>query len=168
MEYISSENQKALDHRYQVTMLVVMAFGIGVMICLLMAKFIKPGESLPGSEKWMQPVYSAAIVIGLSVVVIRRIVLSKLVIGPAAARGLSAVLNTLQAMTIICGALAEAVAIAGLTLYLLTADYQYSWRLGLVSLFLLVYSFPRRGEWDRAVAESAKIHSSVPQAANTI
>lgn len=167
MEYISSENQKALDHRYQVTMLIVMAFGIGVMICLLVAKFIKPGET-PGSEKWMQPVYSAAIVIGLSVVVIRRIVLSKLVIGPAAARGLSAVLNTLQAMTIICGALAEAVAIAGLTLYLLTADYQYSWRLGLVSLFLLVYSFPRRGEWDRAVAESAKIHSSVPQAANTI
>jgi len=167
MEYISSENQKALDHRYQVTMLIVMAFGIGVMICLLVAKFIKPGET-PGSEKWMQPVYSAAIVIGLSVVVIRRIVLSKLVIGPAATRGLSAVLNTLQAMTIICGALAEAVAIAGLTLYLLTADYQYSWRLGLVSLFLLVYSFPRRGEWDRAVAESAKIHSSVPQAANTI
>lgn len=168
MEYISGEDQKALDHRYQVTMLVVMVFGISVLAYLLIAKLIKPGEASPGSERWMQPVYSAAIVIGLSVVVIRRIVLSKLVMGPAAKRGVSAVLNTLQAMTIICAALAEVAAIAGLTLYLLTGDYQYSWRLGLISLFLLVYCFPRRGEWRRAVAESAKIHSRVPQAAKTI
>ena len=168
MEYISVENQKALDHRYQVTMLVVMAFAIGVLAYLLIAKFVKPGEGSPGSERWMQPVYSAAIVIGLSVVVVRRIVLSKLVIGPAAMRGVSSVLNTLQAMTIICSALAEVVAIAGLMLYLLTGDYQYSWRLGVVSLFLLVYCFPRRGEWERAVAESAKIHSGTPQAAKPI
>ncbi len=167
MEYISSENQKALDHRYQVTMLVIMAFGIGVLVCLLIAKFVRPAET-PGSEAWMRPVYSAAIAIGISVVVLRRIMLSKLVMGPAAARGVLAVLNTLQAMTIICCALAEAAAIVGLVLYLLTAEYQYSWRLGVISLFLLAYSFPRRGEWARAVAETVKTHSGPSQAAKTI
>jgi hypothetical protein len=59
-------------------------------------------------------------------------------------------------------------AIAGLVLYLLTGDYQYSWRLGVVGLFLLVYSLPRRGEWERAVAESAKIQSGHPQAAKPV
>jgi hypothetical protein len=149
-------------------MMITLVFGISVLVCLLIAKFIKPGEPVPGSETWMQPVYTAAIVIGLLVVAMRRIVLSKLVMGPAATRGVQAVLNILQAMTVICSALAEAAAIAGLVLYLLTGDYQYSWRLGLVGLFLLIYSFPRRGEWERSVAESAKIQSGHPQAAKPI
>jgi len=168
MEYISVEHQKALDGRYRMAVIIVLAFGISVLIYLLVAKFIKPGEPVPGSETWMQPAYSAAIVLGLSVVALRRILLSKMVMGPAAMRGAQAVLNTLQAMTIFCCVLAEFVAIGGLGLYLLTGDYQYSWRLGLVSLFLLLYSFPRRGEWDRAVAESAKTQGSHPQAAKTI
>jgi hypothetical protein len=168
MEYISVENQKALDRRYRQTMMIVLMFGISVLICLLAAKFIKPLAPVPGSDTWMQPAYSAAIVIGLSVVVLRRIVLSNLVMRPAATRGVPAVLNTLQAMTIICSALAEMAAIAGLVLYLLTGDYQYSWRLGVVGLFLLVYSLPRRGEWERAVAESAKIQSGHPQAAKPV
>src|SRR5215213_924184 len=101
MQYISVENQKALDQRYRLMMMIVLAFGMSVLICLLIAKFIRPGEAPPGSESWMQPAYSAVIVIGLSVVVLRRIVLSKMVMGPAAIRGAQAVLNTLQAMTII-------------------------------------------------------------------
>jgi len=168
MEYISVENQKALDRRYRQTIMIVLMFGISALVCLLVAKFIKPLAPVPGSETWMQPVYSAVIVIGLSVVALRRIVLSKLVMGPAATRGVQAVLNTLQAMTVICSALAEAAAIAGLALYLLTENYQYSWRLGVVGLFLLVYSLPRRGEWERAVAESTKIQSGHPQVAKSI
>jgi hypothetical protein len=38
----------------------------------------------------------------------------------------------------------------------LTGNYRYSLILCLVSLLLLFYtSFPRRGEWDRAVAAAA-------------
>ena len=57
---------------------------------------------------------------------------------------------------IIIGAIAEAVGISGLIFYRLTGDYQYSWRLGVVAILLILYSFPRRGEWERAVAESEK------------
>jgi hypothetical protein len=168
MEYISVENQKALDRRYRQAMMLALAFGASVLVLLLVAKFIKPGEPRPGSETWMQPAYSAVLVIGLSVVALRRIMLSKMVMGPAAARGIHAVLNTLQMMTILCAALAEAAAIAGLMLYLLTADYQYNWRLGLVAIFLIIYSLPRRGEWERAVAESVKTPPQSSQAAKPI
>lgn len=155
MDYISVEHQKALSQRYRVTSVIVIAYGISLLIQLLIARFIKPGEPTPGSETWMQPIYSAAIVLGISVVALRRIMMSKLVMGPAALRGVESVLRTLQTMTMICCSLAEIVVIGGLIFYFLTGDYQYSWRLGIVGLFLLVYSFPRRSEWERLVAATA-------------
>lgn len=148
-------------------MIIVMAFGITVLLYMLIAKFIPPRESPPGSETWAQPVYSGAIVLGLAVVVLRRILLSKMFMRQAVERGVNAVLSSLQTLTIICCALAELAGIAGLFFYLMTGDSQYSWRLGVVSIFLILYSFPRRGEWERTVAESAKAKSGQVQAAKT-
>lgn len=165
MDYLSVEDQNALRQRYRTTLIVVLAFCFSVLVYLLLAKIIKPGEPVPGSESWMQPVYSAAIVLGLVVVALRRIMLSNLFMRQATARGVAAVLGNLQTLTLICCALAELAAVGGLILYKMTGDYQYSWRLGVVSLFLLVYSFPRRGEWERAVIEGAKNKGSQPQGA---
>ncbi len=159
MEYISAEHQKELGRTYKMAAIIVVAFCITVFVYMLVAKFITPNEITPGSESWMNPVYSAAIVLGLVVVVLRRIMLSRMVMGPAAMRGVRHVLRNMLNMTIICCVLSEIAAIGGLMLYLLTADFQYSWRLSAVSLFLLIYTFPRRGEWERAVAFSAKIQS---------
>lgn len=165
MGYISAEDQQVLNQRYRLTVIIVMAFGISVLIYMLIAKFIPPRESPPGSETWMQPIYSAAIVLGIAVVVLRRILMSKMFLKQAMLRGVPAVVGNLQALTIICCAVAELAGVGGLIFYLLTGDYQYSWRLGAVSLFLILYSFPRRGEWERLAAESAKMKSGQPQAA---
>lgn len=168
MDYLSAEDQKALNQRYRKTVIIVMAIGISVLIYLLVAKFIPPRDSPPGSESWMQPIYSGAIVLGLAVVALRRILLSRMFLKQAIERGVPAVLSSLQTLTLLCCALAEVAGIGGLIFYLLTGDYQYSWRLGAVSLFLIAYSFPRRNEWERAVAESAKIKSSQFQPAKTV
>lgn len=168
MDYISAEDQKALNQRYRTTVIIVMAIGISVLVYMLVAKFIPPKESPPGVETWMQPIYSGAIALGLVVVALRRILMSRMFLKQAIERGVPAVLSSLQTLTIICSALAEVAGLGGLVFYLLTGDYQYSWRLGVVSLFLIAYSFPRRGEWERAVAESAKIKSSQPQAAKVL
>ncbi len=168
MDYLSAEDQKALNQRYRTTVIIVMAIGISVLIYLLVAKLIPPRDSPPGSESWMQPIYSGAIVLGLAVVALRRILLSRMFLKQAIERGVPAVLSSLQTLTLLCCALAEVAGIGGLIFYLLTGDYQYSWRLGAVSLFLIAYSFPRRNEWERAVAESAKIKSSQFQPAKTV
>lgn len=156
MEYISVEHQKALGQRYKMAAIIVMAFCISVLVQMLVAKLMTPKDPMIGTESWQQPVYSAVIVLGVVVVALRRILLSKMAMGSATQRGVSAVLQHLMTMTIIICALAETVAIGGLVFYQLTGDYQYSWRLGVVSLFLLLYTFPRKGEWERAVAACAK------------
>lgn len=159
MEYISTEHQKSVSQTYRTAAIIVLAFCITVFVFMLVAKFLTPSEVMPGSESWMQPVYSGVIVLGLVVVILRRILLSNMVMGKAARRGVGHVLKNLMDMTILCCVLSELVAIAGLALYLMTGDFQYSWRLSVVSLFLLIYTFPRRGEWERAIAFSAKMQS---------
>lgn len=160
MEYLSVENQKTLAQRYRTAVIIVMVFGFSVLVYMLIAKFLTPREIMPGSERWQQPVYSAAIVLGLVVVILRRFLLSNMMIRPAIHRGVQATLQHLFMVTMVICALAEIAAIGGLMLYLLTADYQYCLRLGAVSLFLLAYNFPRRKEWERAVAFSANLQTS--------
>lgn len=160
MEYIPVQHQEALGQRYRTAAIIVMAFIISVLVYMVIAKFITVNDIKPGTESWIQPVYSAAIVLGVVVVALRRFLLSKTVMGTARQTGVSAVLNQLFTMTIILCALAELTGIAGLVLYLLTGNYDYSLRLGAVSLIVLLYTFPRKGEWERAVADSAKAQSA--------
>jgi hypothetical protein len=48
------------------------------------------------------------------------------------------------------------VAILGFVAYSLTGDYQFCWRLSVVGLLLILYGFPRRWEWERAVVAHAQ------------
>jgi hypothetical protein len=107
----------------------------------------------------MRPIVVTVIAIGLIVVILRRILMSKMALGQASIRGVGATLNKLTTATIVCLAIAELTAILGLVFYLMTGDYQYSWRLGGVGILLTLYSFPRRGEWERAVIASARAQS---------
>ncbi len=156
MDYLSVENQKALDQRYKTGVILVFVFCVTVLIYLLIARFINPGEPLPSAETWKRPVFAGVIVLGLIVVILRRVLMSQIVMRQATLRGVEAVLSKLLTTTIICLVVAEVVAILGLFFYFFTGDYQYSWRLGVVSILLILYSFPRRGEWKRAVITSAK------------
>lgn len=160
MDYISVEHQNALDQRYRTAAIIVGAFCLSVLVYLIVAKFITVNDIKPGTESWQQPAYSAVIVLGVVVVALRRILLSKTVMSTATQRGVGAVLQHLLTITVIICALAEIAAIGGLILYLMTGDYQYSWRLGVVSLFLLLYTFPRKGEWEKAVVASANARTA--------
>ncbi len=155
MEYIPAETQKLIDQRYKTTLIIVVAFLFSVVVFLIIGKVITPGEATPGSEKWGKGIYSIVIVLGVTAVALRRIFMSRMLIGQAAAGGPGAVLRHLGTVSVIGAAIAEAVAIIGLVAYMMTADYQYSWRLGVVGLFLVLYSIPRRGEWVRKVIEYA-------------
>lgn len=156
MEYLPAEQQQKIVKTYKTATLLVFAFAVSVLVYMLIARFIAPGESPPGSERWAKLIYSAVLVLGLGVVTLRRVLMSRAVMAQAARRGAQAVLNKLLTVTVIAAAVAEVVAILGLVFYLLTGEYEYSWRLGVISLLLLAYSFPRRGEWERAVAASVK------------
>ncbi len=150
------EDERAFSQRYRTGVIIAAVFLATVFVYMLISYFISPRGPISVSESWSRPVFACVIVIGLMVVILRRIMLSQMVMGQAISRGMNEVLDKLMTMTIICLTIAELVGISGFVLYILTGDFQYSWRLGIVSIFLILYSFPRRGEWRRAVAASAK------------
>jgi len=154
MEYISSADQRALNERYRLTAMVVVAIGLSILLYLLLPTLIPVAPTaLVETVNWTKTLYSATLLLGLVVVLTRRALLSRTVLGRAARQGTSALLGRLSLTSIVCAALAEIVGVLGVFGYLLTGE-SYSWPVGVVSLLLVVYSFPRRGEWLRALATS--------------
>ena len=157
MQYISVEHQRAIGERFKVASMVVLAFCVSVGVFALIGSLIEPPETLPYSERLNSIIPAVVIVMAMGVIVLRRVWMSAMVMRVAMRTGVSATLNRLLQMTFVCAALSELVAIVGFIFYMLTGNYKYSLMLFLVSLLLLFYTaFPRRGEWERAVAAAAK------------
>jgi hypothetical protein len=156
MQYISVEHQRAIGERFKVASVIVLAFCVSVGVFAFIGRLIEPPDTLPRSERLNSIIPAVVIVLAMGVIVLRRVWMSMLVMGVAARTGVPATLNRLMQMTVVCAALSEAVAVVGFMFYLLTGNYRYSLVLCLVSLLLLFYTaFPRRGEWERAVAAAA-------------
>lgn len=151
MSYVSVEHQKIIAPKIRTATLIVSALIVSVIVYLILARLITPSYSTPGSESWQGRAYGGVLILGLLTVVLRRLLMSGTVMQQAAAGGVEKLVRRLVTVTIVIAALAELIAILGLILYLASADYQYSWRLGMVGLFLLAYAFPRRREWEHIV-----------------
>jgi hypothetical protein len=156
MQYISVEHQRAIGERFKVASIVVLAFCVSVGVFALIGRLIDPPETLLHSERLNSVIPAVVIVLAMGVIVLRRVWMSAMVMRVATRTGVSATLNRLLQMTLVCAALSELVAVVGFMFYIVTGNYRYSLILCLVSLLLLFYTaFPRRGEWERAVAAAA-------------
>ncbi|HEX2489988.1 MAG TPA: hypothetical protein VHR27_11310 [Blastocatellia bacterium] len=157
MQYISVEHQRAIGERFKVASMIVLAFCVSVGVLMIIGSLVNPPDTLPYSERLNSIIPAVVIVMAMGVIVLRRIWMTAMIMRVAARTGVSATLNRLLQMTVVCAALSELVAIVGFMFYLLTGNYRYSLILCTVSLLLLLYTaFPRRGEWERAVAAAAK------------
>jgi hypothetical protein len=162
MQYISVEHQKAIGQRYRTAAMLVFAHCATVIMLIVVARFIVPPEVAPGGERLTRIIQTVVIVLALGVIVFRRVWMARVIMGSALRLGVGAALNRLVQMTVICAAISEVVAIVGFVFYLLRGDYQYALILSAVSLMLLFYTaFPRRGEWERAVAGSADAQTRI-------
>ena len=156
MQYISVEHQRAIGERFKAASIIVFAFCVSVGVFALIGRLIEPPDTLLHSERLNSIIPTVVIVLAMGVIILRRVWMSMLIMRVATRTGVPATLNRLLQMTVVCAALSEIVAIVGFMSFLLTGNYRYSLILCLVSLLLLFYTaFPRRGEWDRAVAAAA-------------
>jgi hypothetical protein len=156
MEYISVEHQRAISERFKAASIIVVAFCVSVGVFALLGRLIEPPETLPHSERLNSIIPAVVVVLAMGVIVLRRVWMWAMVMRLASRTGVAATLNRLLQMSVVCAALSEIVAIVGFMFYFLTGNYRYSLILCLVSLLLLFYTaFPRRGEWERAVAAAA-------------
>lgn len=151
-EQISTGLQRELEKNLRSSRLVIV--GLLVVIGLVVAgTWFLPFQP-PRAEALalVQPIYIGVIITGFLVVIVRRLVLSSLVLGASRTRGTGAVWRTMALLSFFSGAVAVTMALAGLLVCLLTGDYQHCLRLGGVGVLLALYSLPRRREWQAAVS----------------
>jgi hypothetical protein len=96
----------------------------------------------------------AVLVSGLGAFVIRRTRFATMRLKDIAAlRGLSGLLKTLQGTTIQIACLGGAIALMGFVITILTGDWTSMLRAAGVSAIVLIYCFPFRRAWQRAVIQ---------------
>ncbi|MEP7274260.1 MAG: hypothetical protein ABI882_22385 [Acidobacteriota bacterium] len=150
MGYISTNDQQSLGERYLMTALIIVVLGFSSLICLLAPMFFRVKPQLVETVNWTNFLYTIALLMGLAVVLIRRVLLSRVMLGGAARQGSNAVLARLSVTSIVCGVLGEMVGILGLVGYLVTGE-SFGWPVGIISILLIIYSFPRKREWIRSL-----------------
>jgi hypothetical protein len=157
MEYVSTADQPKLTQKLQLTRVVLAFFALTPMLLMVVGKLVIR-ETFDGDlatyQKITKLLYGGTIGLGLAVVALRRIGLSILTRRQPGATA-DGVLKKLMAMSVIGGALGEAMGILGFLAAFITHDYQFCWRLGVISLLIILYSFPRRWEWERAVSAAS-------------
>lgn len=168
MNYISSANQTILSARYRLTRLIVVALGISTILYVLIGWAFAP--AMPrGDYEWLASslyiIVSIVFIAALVTVFLRRFLLSSSRLLSAGRRGVSSLLNQLYLASLIGAVIGDVVGILGVVASLMMGNKEYSWRLGLAALLLIAYSFPRRGEWERAVAVMEQEKSGNPEPA---
>ena len=157
MQYVSVENQKALDQAFRITVIIVLAFCFTPILLIGLGYFIgAKGSAIRDLETYLlmtKAAYGGALIAGLCVVALRRFWMSFLRGGN---RSTPALLSKLRVLALLSAALGEVVAIIGFIAFSLSGDYQFCWRLGIVGLLLILYSFPRRKEWERTLSRHAQ------------
>ncbi|MFZ4627685.1 MAG: hypothetical protein ACOYNR_05075 [Blastocatellia bacterium] len=152
----SPEPQQLMNRPYRRAQGVLGGLLLAVLGSLVIGSQRPPGAWNPTFDAWTRPIYGGALVLGLLVIMTRRLVFSPLVMRPLSRQGGQVVVRALAGMTLVLGMVAAVVGIGGALFYQKTGDAQYLWRLGGIGLLLLVYSFPRRAEWERAVRDAAE------------
>ncbi len=160
MEYISSADQHQLSEHFRKIKLVVLVLAASLPIYIVIGYLLASSRQRIEPLSWGRGVYLAAIVIGLGAVTVRRFLHWRLRSSTVAQRVIADTLSQLGIVSIIGAALGEAISILGLIACLLTGDFEYSWRLGVIGLMLVAYSFPRRREWERIVVATKAATSS--------
>ncbi len=153
MTYLSAANQKSLDARYRLCVVIVAALGISTLLFILIGWAFSP--VLPYSEsRWLNSINLAVLVIVsvLALLFIRRLFLSPKRLQMKARSGINAVLGSLYLASLTGAVMGDIVGIFGVIGSLMTGIREYSWRLGIAALMMIAYSFPRRPEWQQAVA----------------
>jgi lysylphosphatidylglycerol synthetase-like protein (DUF2156 family) len=170
MNYISAAHQSMLSARYRLAALIVAALGISTVLYVIIGWFFAP--AMPREDyEWLANshyiIVSIVLVAALAAIILRRVWLAHSALLKLGRRGLSALLSRLHLSSIVGGVLGDVVGILGVVASLITGNKEYSWRLGIAAILIIAYSFPRRGEWERAVAALEQEKSSVPTPGST-
>jgi len=144
--------QSELLQRHKATARTVQGLLIGVVLLCVLAYVSKrfiTGQTNPSLH---MAVLITILVLGLGAIAFRRTRFATMRLQDIAGlRGTSGLLITLQRTTLQIALIGAAAAVVGFVATLITGDDSYTYRAGLVALAILLYCYPIRTSWERAV-----------------
>lgn len=155
MDEITSEN--LLDKSYNTTATIYFAQIFSSIALIFAAFFYADGKSADDSNSLM-PLWVAIVFIAIAAFVLRRVLTAWDKLKNAKLlRGFSGVFSTLRTNSIILGALAEAIAVAGFAVAALGGNKFDALRAGAVALVVFLINFPRKSVWRKIAASLEKV-----------
>ena len=152
-----SNDPNELSHRHRTAMLVVVGFLTLTLVLLAIAFFASKSVFRPGDPQIVMGLWIAIIGCGLGVFVLRRTRFAAMRLRDiVAVKGQSALLKTLQDTTIQCASIGGAIALMGFVITIRTGEWTDMLRAGGVAAVVLIYCFPFRGAWQRAVIQFSR------------
>ena len=152
-----TENLQAeLARRHRATALTVGGFLVLAVMLLAIAYFGAHSFYRPGDPTVIMGLWIGILVFGLGAFVLRRTKFAALRLKDiAAVKGPAALLKTLQDTTIQCASIGGAIALMGFIVTIRTGDWTDMLRATGVSVIVLLYCYPFRSAWERALIQLA-------------
>jgi hypothetical protein len=152
----SESLQAELVRRQRTAALTVASFLLLAVALLVIAYFGSQAIFRPGDPAITMGLWIAILVFGLGAFVLRRTRFAALRLQDiAAVKGASGLLKTLQDTTIQCASIGGAIALMGFIITIRTGDWTNMLRATGVSLIVLIYCYPFRSAWERALIQLA-------------
>jgi len=157
MKTQESDNlQSELIRRHSRARLVVVGFLVLDVALVAIAFFAANSIYRPGDPVIIMPLWIAILVFGLGAFVLRRTKFMAMRLKDiAAVKGASGLLKTLQDTTIQVASIGGAIALMGFVITIRTKDWTDMLRAGGVAAIVLIYCYPFRSAWQRAVIQLA-------------
>ena len=153
----NSDDPNELARRHRTAMLVVVGFLLLTVALLAIAFFAAKSVLRPGDPSIVMGLWIAILVCALGVFVLRRTRFAAMRLRDiVAVKGQSALLKTLQDTTIQCASIGGAIALMGFIITIRTGVWLDMLRAGGVAIVVLVYCYPFRAAWQRAVIQFSR------------
>ena len=153
----NSDDPNELARRHRTAMLVVVGFLLLTVALLAFAFFAAKSVLRPGDPSIVMGLWIAILVCALGVFVLRRTRFAAMRLRDiVAVKGQSALLKTLQDTTIQCASIGGAIALMGFIITVRTGVWIDMLRAGGVAIVVLVYCYPFRAAWQRAVIQFSR------------
>ncbi len=144
--------QSELVQRHNVTVRAVRALLIAVILLCLLAFVSRKFLTEQSNPSLHMTVLITILILGLGAIAFRRTRFATMRLQDIGAlRGPSGLLITLQRTTLQIALIGTTAALIGFVATLLTGNDSYTYRAGLVAVAVLLYCYPVRRSWEKAV-----------------
>ncbi|HKO98349.1 MAG TPA: hypothetical protein VJU86_15230 [Pyrinomonadaceae bacterium] len=145
-----------LDRRHKATATTVRAFLIVTIVLSAVAFFVSKSIPPQNNPSLDIAVRITILIFGLGAMVLRRTKFATMRLQDVGAlKGASGLLITLQRTTLLVAALAAVISVVGFVATLMTGNVFYTYGAGLVAVAVLLYCYPVRTSWEKAIKRFA-------------